>query len=116
MSDNYKIISISQKRQITIPQKYFSRFRFGGHAKVSMLESGILIEPAENISISNGEFDVQILQDLIQEGLSGEELVNVFKERQKETLSAIRAIKEEARNIARGEAEFDKLEDVFGEN
>ncbi len=116
MSDNYKIISISQKRQITIPQKYFSRYRFGGHAKVSMLESGILIEPAENISVSNGEFDVQILQDLIQQGLSGEELVNAFKDCQVKTRSAIRAMKEEAQSIAHGEADFDKFEDVFGED
>ena len=113
MPDNYKIVSISQKRQITIPQKYFSRFRFGGHAKISMIDRGILIEPAENI---HGEFDVQILQDLVQQGFSGEELINAFKERRAELPVAIEAMKKEAHEIACGTAEFDKVEDVFGED
>ena len=116
MPDNYKIISISQKRQITIPQKYFSRFHFGGHAKISMLDKGILIEPAENIFSSGGEFDVQILQDLVQQGLSGEELIAAFKEQRTKIPIAIEAMKKEAHKIAVGEADFDRLEGVFGED
>lgn len=116
MPDNYKIISISQKRQITIPQKYFSRFRFGGHAKISMLDKGILIEPAENIFSSGGEFDVQILQDLVQQGFNGEELINAFKEQRAKIPSAIDAIKLEAHDIACGTADFNSPDDIFGEN
>ena len=116
MEDTYKIVSISQKRQITIPQKYYSRFRFGGHAKISVLDRGILIEPVENISISAGEFDVQILQDLVRQGFSGKELINAFKEKQGKIPSAIKAIKAEAHNIAQGTADFDRFEDVFGED
>lgn len=116
MSDNYKVISISQKRQITIPQKYFSRFKFGSHAKISLLDMGILIEPAENIFNSNGEFDVQILRELVQKGLSGEELISAFKEYRSKVPVAIEAMREEAHDIACGTAEFDKFEDVFGED
>ena len=116
MSDNYKIISISQKRQITIPQKYFSHFRFGGHAKISVIDNGILIEPAENIFNSNGNFDVQILQELVQKGLSGEELIIAFKKCRAKVPVAIEAMKKEAHDIACGTAKFDRLEDVFGED
>ena len=116
MPDNYKIVSISQKRQITIPQKYFSRFHFGGHAKISMLEKGILVEPAENVFNFGGEYDVQVLQDLVQQGFSGQELIEAFKEQREKIPSAIKAMKEEAHNIACGMAEFDKPEDIFGED
>ena len=120
MSDDYKIISISQKRRITIPQKYFARFSFGGHAKISVIDNGILIEPAENISNSNsngeGEFDVQILQELVKEGLTGEELISAFNKYRAKVPAAIEAMKEEAHNIACGMADFDSFDDVFGED
>ena len=74
MNNDYKIISISPKRQITIPQKIFSRFNFGSQAKIFALDNGILIQPTENIS--DGAFDTQILQDLVlQKGLSGQKSV-----------------------------------------
>lgn len=78
MNNYYKIISISPKRQITIPQKFFSRFQFGSQAKISATDNGILIQPFENIS--DRELDVQILQELVQQGLNGQELINAFKE------------------------------------
>ena len=116
MPDNYKIVSISQKRQITIPQKYFSRFHFGCHAKISVLDNGILVEPAENIFNSSGEFDVQVLQDLIQQGFNGQGLIEAFKEQREKIPSAIKAMKEEAHNIACGTSDFEKTEDIFGED
>ena len=77
MKDDYKIISISPKRQITIPQKFFTLFNFGSQVKISAIDTGILIQPAENNS--NG---VKILQELVQQGLTGQELVEAFKEQQ----------------------------------
>ena len=58
------VISNSQKRQITIPQKFCTHFHFDSQAKISTTDNDILIQPAENLS--NSEFDVQILQDLVQ--------------------------------------------------
>ena len=113
MNNYYKIISISPKRQITIPQKFFSRFQFGSQATISATDNGILIQPAENFS--NGEFDVQILQDLVQKGLSGQELVNAFKESKAKVRPAIEAMLLNAKRIAHDGSEFDTIDDVFGD-
>ena len=113
MNNDYKIISISPKRQITIPQKFFSYFHFGSQAKISAIDNGILIQPAENFS--NGEFDVQILQDLVQKGLSGQELISAFKESKAKVQPAVEAMLLNAKRIAHDEAEFDTLDDIFGD-
>ena len=81
-----------------------------------MLDKGILIEPAESIFNSDGEFDVQILQDLVQQGFSGEELIDAFKEQRAEIPSIIEAMKKEAHDIACGTADFNKPEEIFGED
>ena len=113
MNNDYKIISISPKRQITIPQKFFSHFQFGSHAKISAIDNSILIQPAENFS--NGEFDVQILQDLVKKGLSGQELINAFKESKTKIQPAVETMLLNAKRIAHDEAEFDTLDDIFGD-
>ena len=110
-NNDYKIISISQKRQITIPQKFFTRFHFGSQAKISAIDNGILIQSAENFS--NSEFDVQILQDLVQKGLNGQELINAFKESKTKIRPAVEAMLLNAKRIAHDEAEFNTLDNIF---
>ena len=112
MNNDYKIIAISPKRQVTIPQKFFSLFQFGSQAKISATDNGILIQPADNFS--NGEFDVQILQDLVQKGLSGQQLINAFKESKTKVRPAVEAMLLNAKRIAHDEADFDTLDDIFG--
>ncbi len=112
MDSNYMTISISRKRQITIPERFFSRFQFGSRAKVFALENGILIQPTEEVS--SGEFDEQILQDLVEQGLSGQELMDTFKDSKAKIRPAIEAMLLNAQKIANDEAEFDTVEDVFG--
>jgi hypothetical protein len=82
---NRKVISISSKRQITIPQK----------------------------SVSGGEFAEQILEDLIKEGLSGEALLSEFKERQAQIRPAVESMLSEAEAVAEGKSDFATYDDVF---
>jgi hypothetical protein len=60
---NRKIISISAKRQLTIPQKYFESLNFSNEAECILQNGGIFIRPIRDQSI--GEFDKEILSDLI---------------------------------------------------
>ena len=68
---NRKILSISSKRQITIPQKFYQTLGFGDEAECVMRGSELIIRPVK--TVSGGEFAEQILAELILEGLSGEE-------------------------------------------
>jgi hypothetical protein len=65
-----KIISISTKRQLTIPQKYFELLGFQNEAECILQNGGMLIRPVRNVN--DGEFAEQILADLIQEGYMGQ--------------------------------------------
>ncbi|MFZ5611846.1 AbrB family transcriptional regulator [Desulforamulus profundi] len=61
-----------------------------------------------------GEFDEQILADLISQGLSGQELLAKFKETRRQIRPAVERLLDEARLAADGKALFSTYEDVFG--
>ena len=68
-----KIVSISSKRQITIPQKFFEALRFTNEAECVIRGNELVIRPAR--TNSGGEFAEEILAELIKKGLSGDELL-----------------------------------------
>ena len=63
---NRKILSISSKRQITIPQKFYQTLGFGDEAECVMRGNELVIRPIK--TVDGGEFAEQILADLIKEG------------------------------------------------
>lgn len=107
-----KIVSISSKRQITIPQKYFTRLGFGKEAECMIRGDELVIRPAR--SMSGGEYAEEILADLIADGLSGEELLTAFRTQQAKVRPAVEAMLEEAKKAAVGEAEYATYDEVFG--
>lgn len=74
---NRKVLSISSKRQITIPQKFYQSLGFGDEAECMIRGDELVIRPIK--TYSGGEFAEQILAELVKEGLSGEELLTEFK-------------------------------------
>lgn len=111
-----KIINISAKRQITIPQKFFSKLGFGTEAECILRGNEIVIKPANmNYERNTGEFDREILADLIKQGYSGEELLERFKEAQMQVRSAVEHILEQASMVAEGRADYYTDKDVFDE-
>lgn len=109
-----KIVSISPKRQITIPQKFFTKLQFGTEAECIMRGSEIVIKPASHVD--EGEFSEYILEDLINEGYSGEKLLKEFKIRKAQVRPAVEAILRDADAIAAGQAEYMTLDDVIGDD
>ncbi len=73
-----KIISVSAKRQITIPQKYFEILNVGNEVECVLQNGAILIRPIHERR--NGDFAEQILADLISQGYSGNDLLAKFRE------------------------------------
>ena len=93
----HKIISISSKRQITIPQKYFDMLGFDGEAECILQKGGIFLRP---VRMDGNEFAEQILADLIEEGYSGTELLEKFKEQSRKIRPAVEHLIAEADRIA----------------
>lgn len=108
---NYKkVISISAKRQLTIPQKFFELLGFNSEAECILLGNELIIRPLKE---NSGDFAAEILADLVDQGFSGQELVKQFKIMQKKVRPAVERMIGEADNAAAGNGEFYTLEDVF---
>ncbi len=103
-----KRISVSVKRQITIPLQYFEELGIGTEVDCELKEGEIVIRPVK--SECSGEFDEFILADLIKEGHQGTELLEKFKEMRKQirpaVLRMLEATEKEARPIP--------FEELFG--
>lgn len=107
-----KTVSISSKRQITIPQKYFTKLGFGAEAECVVRGDELIIRPVRN-NVSGGEFAEQILANLVQEGLTGSDLLAAFKKAQAQVRPAVETMIAEAEKVAEGSAEYASYEDVF---
>lgn len=107
-----KIVSISSKRQITIPQKFFTLLGFGDTAECVLKNGELVIRP---VSVNaGGEFAEQILAELIAQGLSGNELLETFKKRQAQVRPAVETLISDAEDAAQGKGEFATYDDIFG--
>lgn len=107
-----KIISVSGKRQVTIPQKYFELLGFSNEAECILQNNAIIIRPIKENTGS--EFSEQILADLISQGLSGQELLSKFKELNRKIAPAMEKLISEADSIAKGEKDSATMADIFG--
>ena len=107
-----KRVSISSKRQFTIPQKYYTELGFDKEAICIKGKDYLIIRPSA--SASDGAFAEQILADLISEGFTGTKLLNEFKARQSNVRLAVEKMLDEANRIAQGIGEYETYEDVFG--
>lgn len=107
-----KVVSISSKRQITIPQKFFTLLGFASEAECLVRGNELVIRPAKQSA--GGEFAENILADLIAQGLSGDKLLSEFKKKQAKVRPAVEAMITEAGAVAQGNGEYASYEDVFG--
>ena len=109
---NRKTIRISEKRQLTIPQKFFEALGFSTEAECILRGTEIVLRPVREQG--GGEFAEQILADLIDQGFSGDQLLTEFKKMQRKVRPAVEAMLTQAEQAARGESESSSYEDVFG--
>lgn len=109
----HKIIRISNKRQVTIPQKFFEALNFDHEAECILKDGGIFIRPIHSVA---NEFAEEILTDLIAKGYTGDKLLEQFKLQSKNVRPAVEKMIAEADEIARnGKAiSFDELFDREG--
>jgi len=111
-----KRISVSQKRQITIPQKYFDMLEIGKEVECFIKNDMLVIKPVR--IDSNSGFAEEILTDLVEKGLGGAELLQEFRKLSAKVRPAVQLMIDEADKAAR---EFegtsdDQMKDIFGED
>lgn len=106
-----KRISVSQKRQITIPIDFFNAIGVGAEVECYLRDNALVIRPVREES---GAFDEEILADLISQGFAGNELLVKFKETRRQIRPAVERLLDEAVRAATGELPGSSLEDVFG--
>lgn len=108
-----KRISVSSKRQITIPLEYCQKLNITNEVECIIKDESIIIRPVINTSQDN--FADLILEELIKEGYEGKTLLEKFKERKKHIKDGINEIINEADKVAEDETPYSTLEDAFKE-
>ena len=106
-----KIVRISSKRQITIPQKFFALLGFDTEAECLVRGNELVIRPAK--PNAGGEFAEYILADLIAQGLSGNELLDEFRNKQAKVRPAVEAMIADAEEVTMGNGEYATYDDVL---
>ena len=107
-----KLLRVSSKRQITIPQAFFTKLGLSDQVDCILHGNELILRPVKRDT--SGEFAEQILSDLIAEGFSGEDLLQKFKERQAQVRPAVETMIAQAEGAAQGTEAYESYEDVFG--
>ena len=108
-----KIINVTGKRQVTIPLKYYEQLRFGKEVECILTEDAVLLRP---FSHSDDNFTMEILRDLVSQGISGEELLTKFSEVRRDIKKAVSLLIVEADEIASDNRKGATTKDIFGED
>ena len=107
-----KIISVTGKRQITIPLRFYENLRFGKEVECVLTDDAIVLRPLSN---SDEGFTMEILKDLISQGYNGDELLAKFAEQRDNINKAVGVLIDEADEIASGKRKSVTTEEIFGE-
>ncbi len=107
-------ISISSKRQITIPAKYFEALALDKELDCIYSHDMLILTP---IKKEDPAFAEEILADLIQQGYSGNKLLAEFKNINRKVRPAIEKLIEEADKIAKAASTdyVDPTDTIFGD-
>ena len=108
-----KRISVSEKRQITIPKEYYEALNIGNEIECSMVDNCIIIKPVTENSLD--EFSEYILKDIIKEGYKNEEIVKEFIKRREELKKATQKFNQNIDKQAKSINKLPTFKDVFGE-
>lgn len=72
-----KTIKVSTQRHLVIPKEYYDMLNIGEEVTIELHEGQLVIKPLIKVS---EDFAENLLEELIEAGFSGEELVAKFKE------------------------------------
>ena len=112
IADNIKRVSITSRRQLTIPQAFYSLLGFGNEADCIVKDDMLILKPVKK---TDGDyFSEEILAELIKKGYKGQKLLDEFKKMRSQIRPAIKNMLEEAHLAALGKKKSYTKDDVFG--
>jgi AbrB family looped-hinge helix DNA binding protein len=91
-------IKVSEKRQITIPMKFFRQLHMKDEVDIFVKNGELIIRPA--IPADHG-FATEILKDLLSQGYTGGQLLEEFTHMQSQIRPAVERILAEADTLAK---------------
>lgn len=91
-----KQIRVSDKRQITIPKRFYERLGMEDSLICELRGNEIILRPAP----IEEDFSAEILKEIVNEGYEGEELIAAFQERKSKIRPAVEALMAEADQVA----------------
>lgn len=108
-----KIIKVSNKRQITIPQQFYDKLNIEREVECIITNSELIIRPINRET----EFAEEILKDLIDQGIEGPQLLEEFRKTRAKVKPAIRSMIEESDVLAKNSLSSgdDKLNKIFSD-
>lgn len=111
----WKRARVSPKRQVTIPQRLFEQAGIKDEVEFSIKGNYIIMRPVHDVGADY--FADLILEDLINEGYSGEQLLGKFRERQVQLRITVKDLLAESTEVARTFTSTgdDKTEELFGD-
>lgn len=106
-----KRISVSSKRQITIPLNIYNQLGIDTEVECFVKDNALVLKPVRK---DGDDYSEEILRDLVSQGLSGEALLSAFSEKKKKMRKAVETLIEEADQVASGKRPAASFEDIFG--
>ena len=106
-----KIISVSEKRQITLPIKFYHSLNIEKELACYIDGGKIVLEPVRR---EDSYFAKEILTDLVNEGFTGQALLEEFDKRQDQIRNSVRNLVEETEKLNE-KGDLSSFEDIFGE-
>ena len=89
-------VKVSKQRQINIPKDFYDALDLVDEALVEFTGKEIIIRSAE---VEQVDFSVDILNDLTDQGYSGQELIRKFSEIKRNIPRALEELKKETMNL-----------------
>lgn len=80
-----KQITVSEKRQMTIPKRFYEKLGLGNDIICELRNDEIVLRPIPK----EGDFSEEILKDLVAEGYNGQDLLHEFQYRKTQTRPAV---------------------------
>ncbi|TCP29052.1 hypothetical protein EV207_11388 [Scopulibacillus darangshiensis] len=93
---NAKQISVSEKRQITIPKRFFDQLGIGEELICELRGNEIVLRKVPKES----DFSENVLKDLVKEGYEGEQLLSEFRKRKAQIRPTVEHLIREADQAA----------------
>lgn len=93
-----KRISVSSKRQITIPMSFFNMLGIKDEVECYVKDNALIIKPVREED--SGYFAEEILKDLVKQGYKDDALIEAFSQQNRKMRGAVKSLINEADRVA----------------